>query len=77
MAGKLNTRNLITISSVTILIGAEILGAALALGWAVGGMMELPETWRQGFIGLCLLGGVYAIYRFFRHAAKVEPIYDK
>jgi hypothetical protein len=77
MAGKLNMRNLITISSVTVLIGAEILGAALALGWAVGGMMELPESWRQAFIGLCLLGGCYAIYRFFRHASSVEPIYEK
>ena len=66
-----------TIVSVTILVGAEILGAALALGWALGGVLELSETLRQALIGLFLLGGVYAMYKFFRHAATVEPIFNK
>jgi hypothetical protein len=77
MAGKLNSRNLMTIVSVTILVGAEILGAALALGWALGGVFELSELWRQIMIGIFLAGGVYAMYRFFRHAASVEPIFDR
>ena len=77
MAGHVNGRNLLTIASVTVLVGAEILGAALALGWALGGVFELPEIWRQGLIGLFLAGGAYACFRFFRHAATVEPIFDK
>jgi hypothetical protein len=77
MAGRLNTRNLLTISSVTILVGTEILGAALAMGWALGGVFELPELWKQILIGLFLAGGAYAMYRFFRHAATVEPIFEK
>jgi hypothetical protein len=77
MAGRLNTRNLLTISSVTILVGTEILGAALAMGWALGGVFELPELWKQILIGLFLAGGAYAMYRFFKHAATVEPIVEK
>jgi hypothetical protein len=74
MAGSINGRNFLTIISVTILVGAEILGAALALGWALGGIFELPNTWRQGLIAALLLLGVYGMYRFFRHATTVEPI---
>jgi hypothetical protein len=74
MAGSINGRNLLTIVSVTILVGAEILGAALALGWALGGLLELPNTWRQGLIIALLLIGSYLMYRFFRHATTVEPI---
>jgi hypothetical protein len=77
MAGKLNSKNFITILSVTILVGAEILGGALALGWALGGVFELPELWRQVLIGTFLAGGFYAMYKFFRHAATVEPIFDR
>jgi hypothetical protein len=77
MSRRINTRNLITIASVAVLVGAEILGAALALGWAVGGLLELPDLWRQGLIGVSLLAGCYAVYRFFLHAATVEPIFEK
>ncbi len=77
MARSINRRNLITIVSVAILVGTEILGAALALGWALGGVFELPELWRQILIGLFLVGGIYAVYKFFRHAATVEPIFNK
>lgn len=74
MAGKVNSRNLVTIISVAILVGTEILGAALALGWAVGGLMELGPTLTNGLIGICLLAGAYVIWRFVRHAMTVEPI---
>jgi hypothetical protein len=77
MAGGINSRNLMTIASVTVLVGAEILGAALALGWALGGVLELSETLRQALIGVFLAGGLYAMYKFFRHAATVEPIFNK
>ena len=77
MASGINRKNLLTIVSVTILVGAEILGGALALGWALGGVFELPDLWRQVLIGLFLAGGVYAMVRFFRHAASVEPIVNR
>lgn len=77
MAGRLNGKNLLTITSVTILVGTELLGASLALGWALGGVFELPQLWRQILIGLFVLIGFYSVYRFYRLASAVEPIYDK
>jgi hypothetical protein len=77
MAGRLNRKNLITIVSVTILVGTEILGAALALGWALGGAFELPDLWRSVMIGAFMAGGLYMMVRFYRNAEKVEPIFEK
>lgn len=77
MAGRINTKNLLTIVSVTILVGTEIVGATLALGWALAGVFELPDLWRQILIALFGLLGAYAMIRFFRHAATVEPIIEK
>jgi hypothetical protein len=77
MAGRLNSKNLITIASVTILVGTEIIGAALALGWALGGMLELPELGRQLLIGIFVAGGAYGCFRFFQHASRMEPIFEK
>jgi hypothetical protein len=77
MAGRLNRKNLITIVSVTILVGTEILGAALALGWALGGVFELPDLWRSVMIGVFMAGGLYMMVRFYRNAEKVEPIFEK
>jgi hypothetical protein len=77
MAGRLNKKHLITIVSVTILVGTEILGAALALGWALGGAFELPDLWRLAMIGFFIACGLYMMVRFYRNAEKVEPIFDK
>jgi uncharacterized membrane protein YjfL (UPF0719 family) len=73
----MNSKNLVTIVSLAILVGAEILGAALALGWAIGSMYELTDLWRWSVIGVCLAGGAYTIFRFLQHAVKVEPIFEK
>ncbi len=73
----MNGKNLVTIVSLAILVGAEILGAALALGWAIGSMYELPDLWRWAVIGVCLAGGAYVIFRFLQNAVKIEPIYAR
>lgn len=70
-------KNLITIISLGILVGTEILGASLALGWAIGSMYELPDTWRWGVIGVCLAIGAYIVMRFMQNAVKFEPVSGK
>jgi uncharacterized membrane protein YjfL (UPF0719 family) len=66
-------KNLLTIVSLAILVGTEILGAALALGWAIGSMYELSDLWRWSLIGVSLAIGAYVVYRFMQHAVKNEP----
>jgi uncharacterized membrane protein YjfL (UPF0719 family) len=73
----MNGKNLITIVSLGILVGTEILGAALALGWAIGSMYELPDMWRWAVIGFCLLIGAYTVFRFMQNAVRLEPISGK
>ena len=75
MAKRLNTSNLITIIGVTVLVGIEILGAALAAGWAAGGLLGLGREVTWGIIAICLGGGLLATYRFVQSALRVEPIY--
>ncbi len=70
-------KDLLTIVSLAILVGTEILGAALALGWAIGSMYELPDMWRWGIIAVCLAVGAYVIYRFMQNAVKLEPVFEK
>ena len=75
MAKRLDTSNLITIIGVTILVGIEILGAAMAAGWAAGGLLQLGREVTFGIIALCMIGGLWATFRFVQSALKVEPIY--
>jgi len=73
--GRLNWRSLITISSVLILVGAEVFGVALAAGWAIAGLFELGETVSYVLMGLFSLLGVYAMVVLWRRSVAVEPIY--
>lgn len=70
----MNIRNLLTLASVTILVGVEVLGASLALGWALGGILQLGQMVTQGIIAVCLLSGAWATWKFFLMARRVEPL---
>lgn len=74
--GGVNTRNLLTIISVTVLVGTEIFGLALAAGWAVAGLLQLGIVIERVLMALFGLVGAYALYRFVQGALKVEPIRD-
>ncbi len=72
---RLNSTNLITIISVTILVGTEILAAALAGAWAIGGLLELGTQVTRALVALGLLGGLWVVWKFARLAERNEPIY--
>ncbi|CAN1536760.1 hypothetical protein MCEMSEM23_01600 [Rhabdaerophilaceae bacterium] len=77
MAEKhLNRSNVMTVVCAAILVGTEILAAALALGWAAGGLMDWGNEFTYALIAICLGIGVYAIAKFVSAAVKVEPFYD-
>ena len=74
MTTRINRSNLITIISAAILVGTEILGAAMAFGWAMGSLYQLGDVAKDVLIGLCLVGGMYGIWKFIKGAIKIEPI---
>ncbi len=77
MAGKtLNRQNALTVICATILVGTEILAAALALGWAVGGLTGFGDEVTYGLIAVSFFGGLYLCWRFIKAAMRAEPIYE-
>jgi uncharacterized membrane protein len=70
---RINWINVSTVLSATILIGAEVFGAAFAGGWAIAGLFNL------GLYGVYVLQAVFFVIglavmiAFVRHAQTVEP----
>lgn len=73
---RFNRENALTVICAAILVGTEIIGASLALGWAVGGLTGWGQEFTLGIIGFSLLCGIYLTWRFIVRAAKAEPLYD-
>lgn len=73
---RFNRSNALAVTCAAILVGTEILAAALALGWALGGLMGWGQEVTYGLIGLSLAGGVYLTAVFVRNAMKAEPFYE-
>lgn len=74
---SINWTSLITVCSVAILIGTELLGAAWASGWALAGFFQLGPT--VEIILQCVFGlaAFYAIFVFLRQASRVESIFKR
>lgn len=70
----INRTNLLTLVSVTILVGTEFVGISWAAGWALGGLFRLPPVISHGVEGLGILVGMVLLYYFVRAAARAEPI---
>ena len=71
----MNWRNLVTVLSVLILIGAEVFGLAVAAGWAIAGLFELGDVISYVLMALFSLLGIYAMLVLWRRAVHVEPIW--
>jgi hypothetical protein len=70
----INWQNALTIISVAILVGTELVGVSWAAGWALGGLFQLP-SWASTIVevvGGCF--GLLLVYYFVRAALKVEPL---
>jgi hypothetical protein len=71
-AKTVGSGKLLTAISVTIMVGVEVFGLALAGGWALGGLMELGQTLTIAitvvFVGL----GAWAMWKFWRQAWRIE-----
>ncbi len=69
----INWQNTITIVSLAILVGTELIAMTWAAGWALGGFFELPPLFRRAFEALGFVAGVVGLYYFMRAAIKAEP----
>ena len=70
---KINWRNVLTVVSAAILIGAEVFGAAFAGSWAIANLFGLGDIGARVLDGLFLLCGLAIMWQFIRSARKIEP----
>ena len=66
-------RNVLTVLSAAILIGAEVFGAAFAGGWAVASYLDLGTYGVHIMQGIFFLCGIAVMAAFIRNARRVEP----
>jgi hypothetical protein len=66
-------RNVLTVISAAILIGAEVFGAAFAAGWAFANLLHLGDYGVPILQAAFFLCGVVVMVRFVLNARRVEP----
>jgi uncharacterized membrane protein len=74
---RINWTSVSTVLSATILIGAEVFGAAFAGGWAVAGLFNLGHYGVYVLQALFFLIGLAVMVAFVRNAARVEPFVSR
>jgi hypothetical protein len=70
----INWINAMTLASVAVLVGTELVGAGAAAGWAIGGLFQLGEIVTHGLETAFVLIALTALYYFLRAALSHEPI---
>ena len=65
--------NVLTVVSATILIGAEVFGAAFAGSWAIANLFGLGLTVARILDAIFLAFGAVIMFLFVRFARKIEP----
>ncbi len=73
---RINVQNFITLASVAILVGTEILGAVMAAAYAVGSLLEFERDLIYGLLGIATIFGLWLLWKFMVVANRVEPIFD-
>jgi hypothetical protein len=63
---------LFTVIAVTVLVGTEIIGAALAGGWAVAGFFDFGPIFEYVLMAIFGAGGLALLSMFVRSALRVE-----
>jgi hypothetical protein len=73
-SAPINWTNAVTLGSVGVLVGTELIGAGGAAGWAIGGLFQLGETLTRLLEGALILLALVGLYYFLRAALAHEPI---
>ena len=72
----MNTRNLITILSMMVLVGTEVFAVAIAAGWALAGLFDLGDTVGHVLMVVFSLGACWVMVQLWRRATSIEPLRD-
>ena len=70
----MNTRNLITILSMMVLIGTEVFAVAIAAGWALAGLFDLGDTVGHVLMVVFSLFAAWVMLQLWRRATTIEPL---
>ena len=70
----INWTNAVTLLSVAVLVGTELVGAGAAAGWAIGGLFQLGELVTHGLEAVLVLVALTGLFYFLRAALAHEPI---
>ena len=65
--------NVLTVLGATVLIGAEVFGAAFAGGWAIANLFGLGLIGEYVVQTVFMVVGAIAMTRFVRGSMKIEP----
>lgn len=71
---RIHWPHMLTVGGASILVATEVTALTWAAGWALGGLLGLPQIFA---LGLQLIGagiGLTASYYFLRAALRVEPV---
>ena len=71
----INWTNALTLASVAVLVGTELIGAGAAAGWAIGGLFNLGPVITHSLEGALILAALVGLYYFLRAALAHEPIW--
>jgi len=69
-----NTRNLITIVSMMVLVGTEVFAVAIAAGWALAGIFELGDTVGHVLMVVFSVFAAWVMLQLWRRATSIEPL---
>ena len=70
----INWTNALTLISVAILVGTELVGAGAAAGWAIGGLFQIGDLATHGLEAALILLALVGLFTFLRAALAHEPI---
>ncbi len=70
----INLLNVSTLVSVAILVGTELIGAAAAAGWAIGGLFALGAVITHVLQAVLVLVAVVGLFYFLRAATAHEKL---
>ncbi len=63
-----------TLGSVAVLVGTELVGAGAAAGWAIGGLFQLGDLFTHALEAALVLIALTGLFYFLRAALAHEPI---